>query len=102
VALFLVLLWAGYQLPIRQLATQFNRTLEARVSERIRIARELYDTPLQSFQGLLLRFQSASNFSPRVQSKPSSGLITKSNRRLRRSRKDVMRCRVALVGGRDQ
>jgi signal transduction histidine kinase len=32
-------------------------TLEARVSERTRIARDLHDTLLQSFQGLLLRFQ---------------------------------------------
>jgi signal transduction histidine kinase len=61
---FPVLLWAGYQLRIRQLATQFNRTLEARVSERTRIARELHDTLLQSFQGLLLRFQSASKLLP--------------------------------------
>jgi signal transduction histidine kinase len=36
---------------------QFNRTLEARVSERTRIARDLHDTLLQSFQGALLRFQ---------------------------------------------
>ena len=40
-----------------QLAHQFNMTLEARVSERTRIARELHDTLLQSFHGLLLRFQ---------------------------------------------
>src|SRR5262249_44384387 len=38
--------------------------LEERVSERTRIARELHDTLLQSFQGLLLRFQSASNLLP--------------------------------------
>ena len=62
--LFLALLWAGYQLRVRQLAHQFNRTLEARVSERTRIARELHDTLLQSFQGLLLRFQSASKILP--------------------------------------
>ena len=64
VALFLVLLWAGYQLRVRQLAHHFNMTLEARVSERTRIARELHDTLLQSFQGLLLRFQSASKILP--------------------------------------
>jgi len=63
--LFLFLLWAGYQLRVRQLAHQFNMTLEARVSERIRIARELHDTLLQSFHGLLLRFQSASNLLPK-------------------------------------
>jgi signal transduction histidine kinase len=62
--LFLFLLWAGYRLRVRQLAHQFNMTLEARVSERLRIARELHDTLLQSFQGLLLRFQSAAKLLP--------------------------------------
>jgi signal transduction histidine kinase len=64
VVLFLALLWVAYQLRVRQIATQFNRTFEARVSERTRIARELHDTLLQSFQGLLLRFQSASKLLP--------------------------------------
>jgi len=58
------LLFVAYQLRVRQLALQFNRTLEARVSERTRIARDLHDTLLQSFQGLLLRFQSVSNVLP--------------------------------------
>ena len=53
------LLWVAYRLRIRQVARQFNRTLDARVSERTRIARELHDTLLQSFHGLLLRFQTA-------------------------------------------
>jgi signal transduction histidine kinase/ligand-binding sensor domain-containing protein len=64
VVLFLALLWAAYMFRVRQLAMQFNRTLEARVSERTRIARDLHDTLLQSFQGLLLRFQSASKILP--------------------------------------
>jgi PAS domain S-box-containing protein len=38
--------------------------LEARVSERTRIARELHDTLLQSFQALLLRFQTVSLLLP--------------------------------------
>ncbi len=38
--------------------------LEARVNERTRIARELHDTLLQSFHGLLLRFQTASTLLP--------------------------------------
>jgi signal transduction histidine kinase len=37
------------------------RELEVRVAERTRIARELHDTLLQSFQGLLLRFQTVSD-----------------------------------------
>jgi signal transduction histidine kinase/ligand-binding sensor domain-containing protein len=58
------LLYVMYQLRIRRIAWQFNRTLDARVSERTRIARELHDTLLQSFHGALLRFQSASNVLP--------------------------------------
>jgi len=38
--------------------------LEERVTERMRIARELHDTLLQSFHGLLLRFQTVSNLLP--------------------------------------
>jgi signal transduction histidine kinase len=36
---------------------QFDMRLEERVSERTRVARDLHDTLLQSFQGLLFRFQ---------------------------------------------
>jgi ligand-binding sensor domain-containing protein/signal transduction histidine kinase len=64
VVAFLALLWAVYQLRLRQLAREFNAGLEASVSERTRIARELHDTMLQSFQGLLLRFQTVSNVLP--------------------------------------
>ena len=56
---FLALLWVTYQLRVRQLRHDFDMTLEARVSERTRIARDLHDTLLQSFHGLLLRFQTA-------------------------------------------
>lgn len=55
--LVLVLLWAAYQLRVRQLHREFALTLDARVGERTRIARELHDTLLQSFQGLLLRLE---------------------------------------------
>jgi signal transduction histidine kinase/ligand-binding sensor domain-containing protein len=61
---FLALLWTIHRLRVRQLAHEFNMTLEARVGERTRIARDLHDTLLQSFQGLLLRFQAASNLLP--------------------------------------
>jgi signal transduction histidine kinase len=60
VAAFLALLWALYQFRLHQLQRQFNAGLEARVNERTRIARELHDTLLQSFQGLLLRLQAVS------------------------------------------
>jgi len=38
--------------------------LDARVAERTRIARELHDTLLQSFHGLLMRFQTVSHLLP--------------------------------------
>src|SRR3974390_762427 len=48
----------------RQLGHQFEMTLEARVAERTRIARELHDTLLQSFHGLLLGFQAVFQLLP--------------------------------------
>jgi signal transduction histidine kinase/ligand-binding sensor domain-containing protein len=58
------LVWAIYLLRLNELKQQFSAALEARVDERTRIARELHDTLLQSFNGLLLRFQAASNLLP--------------------------------------
>src|SRR5713226_50088 len=56
IAAFLGMLAAAYQLRLRQLSRDFNLRLEERVNERTRIARDLHDTMLQSFHGLLLRF----------------------------------------------
>jgi signal transduction histidine kinase/ligand-binding sensor domain-containing protein len=64
VAAFLGLIAALHQLRLHQLQRQFNIGLEARVSERTRIARELHDTLLQSFHGLMLSFQAVSNLLP--------------------------------------
>src|SRR5262249_45132421 len=56
VVAFLAFLAGLYCLRSRHLAQQFNIRLEERVSERTRIARDLHDTLLQSFQGVLLKF----------------------------------------------
>jgi signal transduction histidine kinase len=64
VAAFLTLFWAFYQLRLRGVARQFNMRLEERVGERTRIARDLHDTLLQSFQGLMLRFQAVEELLP--------------------------------------
>jgi signal transduction histidine kinase/ligand-binding sensor domain-containing protein len=61
VAAFLGLLWALYRYRLYQIAQQFN----ARLDERTRIARELHDTLLQSFQGVVFRFQAVRNMLPR-------------------------------------
>jgi signal transduction histidine kinase/ligand-binding sensor domain-containing protein len=56
-AAFLVLLWGLYRYRLHQIAREFNVRLEERVSERTRLARDLHDTLLQGFQGLMLRLQ---------------------------------------------
>jgi signal transduction histidine kinase/ligand-binding sensor domain-containing protein len=56
-AAFLLILWATYQLRVRQLQRQYAIGLEAQVNERLRIARELHDTLLQSFQGVAFQLQ---------------------------------------------
>ena len=56
---------AVYRFRVRRLAYQLNLRFEERLAERTRIARELHDTLLQSFHGLLFRFQAARNMLPR-------------------------------------
>jgi signal transduction histidine kinase len=63
-AAFVALLWTLYRLRLRQAVREFERGLDARIAERTRIARELHDTLLQSFQGLLLRFQTVWDLFP--------------------------------------
>jgi signal transduction histidine kinase len=60
----LTVLGKAFNHAARQLDNQFELTLEARVAERTRIARELHDTLLQSFHGVLLYFQSGINLLP--------------------------------------
>jgi signal transduction histidine kinase len=58
VAAFLATLAALYRLRLLYLARQFNMRLEERVNERARIARDLHDTMLQSFQAALMKLGS--------------------------------------------
>ncbi len=63
-AVLLSLMWAAYQSRVQRLHHEFEMSLDARVGERTRIARDLHDTLLQSFHGLLLRFQTVSQLLP--------------------------------------
>ena len=54
-------LWFFFFIRMRQVTLQVRTRLEERVEERERIARELHDTLLQGFQGLILRFQAITN-----------------------------------------
>jgi signal transduction histidine kinase len=53
-----------YEVRVRQLRQKFAMVLDARVNERTRIARELHDTLLQSFLGVLLKFDTVTEMLP--------------------------------------
>jgi len=63
VALFAVV-WSLYRYRLHHLERQFGLRMEERVNERTRIARDLHDTLLQGFQGVLLKFSAASYMLP--------------------------------------
>jgi signal transduction histidine kinase/ligand-binding sensor domain-containing protein len=60
----LALLTAMYAVRVRQVTAHVRDRLEARLAERERIARDLHDTLLQGMQGLIWRFQAATDRIP--------------------------------------
>jgi signal transduction histidine kinase len=65
----LALFWGLYRYRLHQIAREFNVRLEERVGERTRIARDLHDTLLQSFQGLMLHLQVVDDLLPQGRAK---------------------------------
>ncbi len=59
-----VLLWLAWLLRSRQLAARIGDRMQVRMLERERIARDLHDTLLQGFHGLMLRFQAVAEDIP--------------------------------------
>jgi signal transduction histidine kinase/ligand-binding sensor domain-containing protein len=89
----LVLLGLGfYQSRLRQLRHQFQARLEVRVNERTRIARELHDSLLQGFQGLLYLLHSG------VEQLPDRPDVAKAKDRLRNA---IDRGQQVIQEGRD-
>jgi signal transduction histidine kinase/streptogramin lyase len=91
-ASFLLLLWALFRLRIYQLARQFDATMETRVAERTRIARDLHDTLLQSLHGLMFRFQAARNMLPQRPEEAMGaldGAITRTEQAIAESREAI-------------
>lgn len=65
IAVILFLGWLSYRRRVRAIADRTRGRFEVQLAERERIARELHDTLLQGFQGLMLRFQSVVELLPR-------------------------------------
>lgn len=61
IVLVLASVWLLYNWRVRQHRSHERDLAEAQLGERERIARELHDTLLQGVQGLMLRFQAATN-----------------------------------------
>ena len=101
-AAVLALCWASYQFRLRYLAQAFNRRLDERVNERTRIARELHDTLLQSFQGLMLRFQSARDLLPADPARAVDaldGALNRADQALVEGRDAIQNLRSSTVAG---
>jgi signal transduction histidine kinase/ligand-binding sensor domain-containing protein len=58
------LTWMGLRFRVRYATDQVHAHLSARLAEREQIARELHDTLLQGFQGLMMRFHLATQLIP--------------------------------------
>jgi signal transduction histidine kinase len=65
--------WVIYRLRVLQIARGIGARFDERLAERTRIARELHDTLLQSFHGLIFRFQAADNLLP---TRPAEAKLT--------------------------
>ncbi|SLJ99314.1 Signal transduction histidine kinase [Novosphingobium mathurense] len=64
-AIVLALAWFLYRRRLSIITERARSRVEAQLAERERIARELHDTLLQGFQGLMLRFQTVVELLPR-------------------------------------
>ena len=101
---FFGLLWSLYWMRLRQVRHEFNVSLEARVGERTRIARDLHDTLLQSFNALLLRLQAAADLfatRPDEAKRTLDSTIDQTSRALIEGRDAVQRLRSTSLGSND-
>ena len=95
---------ALYRLRVAQVRADTRRLLEARLSERERIARELHDTLLQGFQGLMFRLQAVRQLLPeRVgdAEKVLDGTMQAGDQAIGEGRDAVQSLRAASVDNRD-
>lgn len=74
VVLLLVTVYAGYSYRVRQMTIEFEWRMQERIVERSRIARELHDTLIQGFQGLMFRLQAVRDLLPNRSSEAIAAL----------------------------
>jgi signal transduction histidine kinase/ligand-binding sensor domain-containing protein len=60
----LAVIWILLRLRVRQVRRRLEQRMEDRLTERTRIARELHDSLLQGFQGLMFRLQAVRQLLP--------------------------------------
>jgi signal transduction histidine kinase len=89
-----IFLFGAYRFRIRQESARINGRLEERVAERERIARDLHDTLLQSFQGSLFEVQAARNLFSR---RPDDAMQTL-DEAIRSSEAAIVEGRDAILG----
>ncbi len=85
---------AGYRWRVQLMADRLDLQFKERLSERTRIAGELHDTLLQSFQGLTLNFQKARNLLP---DRPAEAIKTL-DRALDGAERAIVEGRDAILG----
>src|SRR5262249_41276426 len=99
-----LLVWAAYRLRVRQIASYYNVRLDARVAERTRIARDLHDTLLQSFQAVLLKLHAANHLlpdRPEDARRTFEGVIEQARNAIAEGRDTVQGLRVSTLAGND-
>jgi len=99
----LCIVWKAYQYRLAQIDKQIHIRIEERVNERTRIARELHDTLLQSFQGTLLKFHALTYMlgdRPEAQ-KVLEGTIEQARQAVAEGRDAVQGLRSSTVVGND-
>jgi signal transduction histidine kinase len=104
VGTFLAMLWGLYWLRLYQVRREFNAQLDGRVEERLRVARELHDTLLQSFQASLIQMQVARNVLARRPERAEQSLdkaITMASEAVAEGRSAIQDLRFHPAGGGD-
>jgi ligand-binding sensor domain-containing protein/signal transduction histidine kinase len=104
VAACALVIWSLYRLRLYRLTRILNLGFQERLAERTRIAQELHDTLLQSFQGLMLRFQAVEDMLPDrpTDAKVSlEGALDRADQALSEGREAIQDLRSATIASQD-